>query len=371
MTKEKNFLREPLFHITKRDAIVWWKAWIIRAAAIIFGLVIGAFVIYGLTGCNPLKVFSALFDGTFGTKHRMWFTFQQTAMLLCVALAVTPAFKMRFWNIGAEGQVLVGALAAVACVFYIEDAIPNWLLLVIMVLSSVIAGIIWALIPAYFKAKWNTNETLFTLMMNYIAMQLVSFMIMVWVPNGSSVLPTLEDGWLPNVFGQKYLFNIIVVVALTALMFVYLKYTKHGYEISVVGESENTARYIGINVKRVIIRTLAISGAICGIAGFLIVAGAEHSVSKDTVGGNGFTAIIISWMSKFSPIVMAFSSFFIVFLQEGSAKIAETYKLSDSIADIVTGIVLFCIIGCEFFINYKLNMHLGKNTSKNNVGGKE
>ena len=365
MTKHKKSVREPLFHITKRDAIVWWKAWIIRAVAIMLGLILGSLVIYTLTKCSPLKVFSSLFDGTFGTQHRMWFTFQQTAMLLCISLAVTPAFKMRFWNIGAEGQVLVGALAAVACIYYIEDAIPNWLLLVIMVLSSVVAGIVWALIPAYFKAKWNTNETLFTLMMNYIAMQLVSFMIMVWVPNGSSVLPTLADGWLPSVFGKKYLFNIIVVVALTALMYIYLRFTKHGYEISVVGESENTARYIGINVKRAIIRTLAISGAICGIAGFLIVAGAEHTISKDTVGGNGFTAIIISWMSKFNPIVMVLSSFFIVFLQEGRSKIAETYKLSDSISDIVTGIVLFCIIGCEFFINYKINMHLASKTSKN------
>lgn len=355
MTDNKK-IREPLLRITKRASIVWWKAWIIRAAAIIAGFVLGSLVIYGLTGCAPVKVYKALFEGTFGTERRTWFTLQQTAMLLCVSLAVTPAFKMRFWNIGAEGQVLVGALAAVTCIVYIEDMIPNWLLLIIMLSSSIIAGMIWALIPAFFKAKWNTNETLFTLMMNYIAMQLVSFMIMVWVPNGSNVLPTQEFGWLPSVFGKKYLFSILVVLVLSVLMFIYLRATKHGYEISVVGESENTAKYIGINVKKVILRTLAISGAICGVAGFLIVAGAEHTITKDTVGGNGFTAIIVSWMSKFNPLIMALSSLLIVFLQEGSAKIAESYSLSNSISDIVTGIVLFFIIGCEFFINYKVNI---------------
>ena len=347
-------VREPLVRLSKRASIVWWKAWIIRATAIIAGFLLGAVIIYALTDCSPIKVFKSLFDGTFGTERRTWFTLQQTAMLLCIALAVTPAFKMRFWNIGAERHVLAGAHAAVTCIVYIEDMIPNWLLLLIMVASSVIAGMIWALIPAFFKAKWNTNETLFTLMMNYIAMQLVAFMIMVWVPNGSSVLPTQDFGWLPPVFDKKYLFSILVVVVLAVLMFIYLKSTKHGYEISVVGESENTAKYIGINVKTVILRTLAISGAICGIAGFLIVAGAEHTITKDTAGGNGFTAIIVSWMSKFNPLIMALSSLLIVFLQQGSAKIAETYSLSNSISDIVTGVVLFFVIGCEFFINYKL-----------------
>jgi len=347
-------IREPLLRISKRASIVWWKAWIIRAAAIIAGFVISVLVINALTDSTPVKVFESLFDETFGTKRRTWFTLQQAAMLLCIALAVTPAFKMRFWNIGAEGQVLAGALAAVTCIVYIEGMIPNWLLLVIMVASSVIAGMVWALIPAFFKAKWNTNETLFTLMMNYIAMQLVAFMIMIWVPNGSSVLPTQEYGWLPRVLGVDYLFGIIVVVVLTVLMYIYLKSTKHGYEISVVGESENTAKYIGINVKNVILRTLAISGAICGVAGFLIVAGAEHTISKETAGGNGFTAIIVSWMSKFNPIVMVFSSLLIVYLKEGSKEIADANMLSDSVSDIVTGIVLLLIIGCEFFINYKI-----------------
>ncbi len=359
MTENKKKYRESLVHITKRDVMVWWKAWLFRAAAIILALVVCAGVVYALTGYNPFKVYKAMFEGTFGTPRKIWNTVQSTAMLLCISLAVTPAFKMRFWNIGAEGQVLMGGLASAACMFYVGDRLPSVVLLLIMLAASVLAGIVWAIIPAYFKAKWNTNETLFTLMMNYVATQFVSFAIMVWVPNGSSVMGvinrTSKSGWLPEIFGQKYLLNVIIVVAITVLMYIYLKYSKHGYEIAVVGESENTAKYIGINVKKVILRTMAISGALCGVAGLLLVAGTDHTITKNTAGGMGFTAIMVSWLAKFNPIIMMLTSFLIVFLQRGSGQIATSLRLNESISDILTGIILFFIIGCEFFVNYKVN----------------
>lgn len=355
-------------HITKRDAMVWWKAWLVRAAAIALALVACAVVVYFLTGYNPFKVYASMIEGTFGTARKIWNTLQNTAMLLCISLAVTPAFKMRFWNIGAEGQVLMGGLAATACMFYIGDKMHPVLLMTIMVITSVIAGIVWAIVPAYFKAKWNTNETLFTLMMNYVATQLVSFAIMVWVPSGSSVMGVInrqtKAGWFPEIFGQKYLLNVIIVLAITVFMFIYLKYSKHGYEIAVVGESENTAKYIGINVKKVILRTMALSGALCGVAGLMLVAGTDHTITKNTAGGNGFTAIMVSWLAKFNPIVMMLTSFLIVFLQRGSGQIATSLRLNESISDILTGIILFFIIGCEFFVNYKINFrHSKKHTS--------
>ena len=194
-------------------------------------------------------------------------------------------------------------------------------------------------------------------------MQLVSFFIMLWVPNGSNVMglvnSTTQSGWIPDLFGKKYLFNILLVAVLTAVMYIYLKYSKHGYEISVVGESENTARYVGINVKKVIIRTMALSGAICGLAGFLLVSGTNHTISKNLVNGNGFTAIMVSWLAKFNPVVMIVTSFLIVFLQRGAGEIATTFRLNESVADILTGVIIFFIIGCEFFINYQI-----KRTSK-------
>ena len=338
--------------------MVWWKAWLVRGAAILASLVVCALIIVLLTKQNPLEVYASMFKGSFGTKRKVWILLQNMAILLCISLAVTPAFKMRFWNLGAEGQVLIGGLASAACMFYIGDRLPNLLLILIMFVASVLGGIIWGVIPAYFKAKWNTNESLFTLMMNYIAIQLVSFAIMVWVPSGSSVMGVINSstsaGWIPDLFGKKYLFNILVVAAVTALMFVYLKYSKHGYELSVVGESENTARYIGINVKKVIIRTMVLSGAVCGLAGFLLVSGTNHTISKTLAGGNGFTAIMVSWLAKFNPILMILTSFLIVFLQRGAGEIATNFRLNESVADILTGVIIFFIIGCEFFINYEI-----------------
>lgn len=360
MAKIDKKVHEPLVHITKRDSMIWYKAWLVRAVAIIAALIVCALVIVFLTGYNPIEVYSAMIKGTFGSTRKIWISFQNVAMLLIISLAVTPAFKMRYWNLGAEGQVLIGALATAACMIMLGDKLPTLLLFIVMILASIAAGLIWAVIPAIFKAKWGTNESLFTLMMNYVAIQLVSFFVILWEsPKGSSTVglinPNTNAGWMPSLFGQKYLLNIIVVVVITVLMFIYLKYSKQGYEISVVGESENTARYIGINVKKVIIRTVAISGALCGIAGLLLVSGTDHTISTNTAGGQGFTAIIVSWLAKFNPFIMMLTSFLIIFLQRGAGEIATTFRLNESVADILTGIILFFIIGCEFFINYKLN----------------
>lgn len=348
-------VREPLFHIVKRDTIAWYKAWAVRAAAVLAALVVCAVLITILSGKNPIEVYKAMFDGAFGTKRRIWALLQELVILLCVALAVTPAFKMQFWNIGAEGQVLMGGLATATLMFYLGGKMPTPVLWVLMILGSIVAGAVWGLIPALFKAKWNTNETLFTLMMNYIATQLVLFCLCNWAKDGSGVLRPMKNFALPlSGSSNNYLLNIIVVTVLTVVMFIYLRYSKQGYEISVVGQSQNTARYIGINVKKVIIRTMIISGALCGVAGLLLVGGTNYTISAATAGGRGFTAIMVSWLGKFNPFYMIMTSFLIAFLSRGSLHIASTFRLSEDLANIITGIILLFIIGCEFFINYKL-----------------
>lgn len=355
-----NHVHEPVFQVVKRDDMIWYKSWAVRLIAIAIALIICAFVIVLLTGYDPIKVYSSMISGTFGTSRKIWNTLQKLAMLLCVSLAVTPAFKMKFWNIGAEGQSLIGGLASAALMIYLGNKLPNIALIPIMAVASILAGMIWGLIPAFFKAKFNTNETLFTLMMNYVAMQLVSFCIVFWEnPKNSNNVGVINQatmsGWFPAIFGQKYLLNIIIVVLLTVAMYIYLKYSKHGYEISVVGESQNTARYIGINVKKVILRTMALSGALCGITGLLLVSGTNHTINTSTVGGMGFTAIMVSWLAKFNPFIMALASFLIVFLERGAGEIATAFQLNESVSDILTGIILFFIIGSEFFVRYKVH----------------
>ncbi|HBA94162.1 MAG TPA: ABC transporter permease [Ruminococcaceae bacterium] len=359
MAKNSNTVHEPLFHIVKRDSIPKLNSWLIRIIAILLALVFCGILTMVLTGENPIKVYVTMFEGAFGSSRKIWKLLQNLAMLLCVSLALTPAFKMRFWNIGGEGQVLIGGLATTACMILLGDKVPNFLLIVIMIIASILAGAIWALIPAVFKAKFNTNETLFTLMMNYVGIQLVSYFCMYWEnPKGAGKIGIInratEAGWLPTIGNQNYLLNIIVVAVITVLMYIYLKYSKHGYEIAVVGESENTARYIGINVNKVILRTMALSGAVCGIAGLLLVGGTDHTISTTTADGRGFTAIMVSWLAKFNPIYMILTSFLLVFLEAGADQISMIFGLNQSFSEIITGIILFFIIGSEFFINYQL-----------------
>ena len=357
MKTNGHHLHEPRFQVVKRTDIVWYKAWLVRLIAIVCALFICGVVIILLTGYNPIQIYVSMFNGSFGTVRKVWNTLQRLAMLLCISLAVTPAFKMKFWNIGAEGQTLVGGLAAAACMIYLGGSLNGFILYPVMLVTSILAGMIWGIIPAYFKAKFNTNETLFTLMMNYIAMQITSFCIVFWEnPKDSNTVGVIPNGWLPTLFEQKYLLNILIVALITIAMYIYLRYSKHGYEIAVVGESENTARYVGINVKKVILRTMALSGAICGIAGLLLVAGTDHSINTNTVGGMGFTAIMVSWLAKFNPIVMTLTSFLIVFLERGAGEIATMFQLNESVSDILTGIILFFIIGSEFFVQYKINI---------------
>ena len=302
------------------------------------------------------------------TSIRFSWAMRDLVTLLCIGIALAPAFKMHFWNIGAEGQVLVGGLATAMVMVKCGASLPTPVLFLVMFLTSVIAGGLWGFIPAVFKAYWNTNETLFTLMMNYVATQVITYCIIFWEnPKGSNSVGTINSstkgGWIPQLFGLDYGWNLVIVLALTVAMFIYLKYSKQGYEIAVVGESENT-RYAGINVKRVILRTMALSGAICGIAGFIIVGGASHTISTSTAGGRGFTAIIVSWLSKFNTFVMILVSFFLVFMQKGAGQIASQFNLNENASDIITGIILFFILGCEFFINYKVGFRSGKKSGK-------
>lgn len=386
-----NKIKEPLIRVVRRDDVTKLAAFFIKFFAIILSCIICLAAIYVLTGSTPDKVAQAMGSEIFGFGTRQmnnimkayssspvegfirgllsskpfWRTIRDAMIMLCVAIALTPAFKMKFWNIGGEGQILMGGLATATVMIFGADKLSPPLLILTMLASSIVAGLVWGLIPALFKAKWNTNETLFTLMMNYIAIQLVMFFNIIWdTTGGAGYIGTINqsgrEGWFSTTIAsgmlgtENYIIHLVSVILLTVLVYIYLGYTKHGYEISVVGESENTARYAGISIKKVIIRTVCISGAICGLAGFLLVAGSTHSIAKNTADSRGFTAIIVAWLSKFNPFLMIFYSFLIIFLSNGSKEIATRCGLNEAAADVLTGIVLFFIIASDFFINYRL-----------------
>ena len=358
-----NKKKEALVHIAKRSDMPAWKAWTIRGIAILAAFIVSGIMCLILTKGKEFGDFYVqMFKGAFGTERRTLNLFQDWAMLMCISLAVTPAFKMKFWNIGAEGQTLIGALSSAIISWYLGGKIPEAALIILMLFAGIIGGAVWGVIPAIFKAKWNTNETLFTLMMNYIAIQLVLYFTNLWLTNAAGDLSKTSLGELPGgsfayALGKAYLINVVIVTVLTAILFVYMKYSKHGYELEVVGESVNTAKYVGINVKKVIIRTMILSGALCGIAGFLLVGGIPApTVSDTTVGGRGFTAILVSWLAQFNPLIMIGATLLVVFMQKGAGQAATQFSIgaSEAFGNVIVGLFFLILIASEFFVRYKV-----------------
>lgn len=349
--------REPLIRLAKRDDIPRARAWAIRAAAILLALVTGGLII-AVLGHNPIQVYASMVEGSLGKSRVLRETVKKAIPLLGAAVAIAPAFKMKFWNIGAEGQILAGGIAASYFALFWADSLPRPVLLVVMAAAGVLAGGVWGLIPAVFKARWGTNETLFTLMLNYIVLGFVKYLQAgPWGPdlnaNGYPKIPMFDAAaLLPKALGVHI--GWIIVLAVTALMFGYLKYSKQGYEIAVVGESVRTAQYAGMNVSHIIRRTMFLSGGIAGLVGFLQVSGASGTLTENTAGGIGFTAIAVAWLAKLNPFVMIAIAALLAILEKGADTIQTLYTIPASAADMLTGIVLFFMLGCEFFISYRL-----------------
>ena len=355
--KEKMHKPEPLFRIAKKDNTGFFGKTVIRGIAFLASLLVILIVLKIITKDSFAVSFDFIIKGAFGEGTAKQATlntmFNSMMMLLVISLGLAPAFKMKFWNIGAQGQALIGNLMASIIVYYLGGKINNGALLFFAFVVAVIGGGIWALIPAIAKVKLNANETLFTLMMNYIAIQLVFCFMDFWKGQLQS-LPPFENGHFDIVGGNIYGLTYILVSLLTIGMFIYMAKTKHGYELSVVGESINTARYAGINTSKVILRTVFLSGALCAFAGFLYT-GNVHNLSTLSDNGYGFTAIIVAWGAHFNPFAMAVLAFIIAVLQRGCTSIqgAHSTIINNYLSYIIVGIFLFFLIGCEFFVNYK------------------
>ena len=361
-----NETKTPLIRLAKRGVMEPWKAWCIRVGSILVALLLGGLVmsIALPEGSNIVSAYGTIIEGALGKKTAIRQTIKLAVPLLGTALAIAPCFKMRFWNIGAEGQITAGAMAASYFALYCYDKMSSPVLLIVMGVSAALLGGIWAFIPGFFKAKWNTNETLFTLMMNYIMIGIVR-----WLKGGpwegrpgSQIIPNFDKAAvLPKVFGVHC--GWIIVLVLVVFMHIYMKYTKHGYEIAVIGDSVNTARYAGMNVGRIMMRTMFLSGAICGLVGFMVASGANMTLSDTVAAGNGFTAITVAWLSQLNAFAMIIISLMLAILSKGAETLQTRLMVPTSISDIITGILLFCMLGCEFFINYQI-IFRGKSSAK-------
>ena len=345
----------PLVRIARRSTIPHLQAWLIRGAGLFSALIVGALLIFVL-GHNPFAVYADMIDSAFGGRIGFNETVRIAVPLLGAALAVGLAFKMKFWNIGAEGQILAGGIFATYFALFHYNTFPRPVLLIVMGLAACIGGGIWGLIPAFFRAKWGTNETLFTLMLNYVAFGFILYLQSDPWSSPRNDFPIIDMfnplARLPRLFGIHI--GWVMILILTLLVHLYLTRSKQGYQLTVVGQSENTARYAGMNVGRVIMRTMMISGAIAGFVGFIQVSGSDFTLNETTAGGVGFTAITVAWLSHLKPIVMILVAFFIAILERGSIRIQSTFMIPATIATVLIGIILFFMLACEFFINYRL-----------------
>ncbi len=353
--------KTPLVRLAKRENMDPRKAWLIRVGSIVVALILGMIPIL-LAGENPFEAYGIMISGSLG-KAYIRQTVKKAIPLLGCALAIAPCFKMKFWNIGAEGQITMGALFACFCSINFSQHIRSpFVMLFIMMVAGAIGGAVWAFIPGYFKAKYNTNETLFTLMMNYIAIGIVR-----WLQGGpwegrkgTQMIPMFPDhARLPSVFGVYC--GWIIVLVLVVVVHIYMNFTKHGYEVAVIGDSLNTARYAGMDVGWVMMRTMLFSGAISGIVGWMLVSGANGTLNSDVAGGVGFTSITVAWLSQLNSFAMIVIAAILAVIEKGSSTLQTELEIPASVAQIVSGILLFCMLGCEFFINYRLIFRNGKN----------
>lgn len=358
MNNIRNGSREPRFNIVKRVEMTRSQTFLLNLGAVLIAIVAGGILI-ACIAINPLAFYGTVIAGCFRSALSIKSLIRIIVPLLIASLGVIPAFRMKFWNIGGEGQFIMGAVFASAIALFFPTDFPHWLLLILMALAGIIGGGVWGVIPAFFKCRFGTNETLLTLMLNYVALYVIQYLRDgPWRDPAAGGFPKIakfpENAWLDQLFGLDI--SWIVAVALVLFMTIYMKRTKQGYEIAVVGESINTARYAGMNVTAVIIRTMFLSGAIAGLGGMLQVSGeaTSHTLSMGIASGVGFSAIIVVWLAKLSPLASVAVASLIGMLVKGCGVAQSTYGLSSAVSDILQGIILFTVLGAMFFTGYRI-----------------
>lgn len=346
-----------MLRISKRSEMKKMNQVFVRLAAILLSLVAMSGWIVAI-GHNPIMVYKAMLDGCFGSTYRILETIKYTVPLALAALGVMVAFKMKFWNIGGEGQILMGAFAATYFALNFSD-LPKPVLLLFMMVSAIVMGGLWALIPAVFKVSFGTNETVFTLMLNYIALKYIVYLQYgPWKDPKAFGFPKIpnftDNAILPKVFGLHIGWVILIVV--TILIYILFHYTKLGFEVAVIGESENTARYAGMTVKRVVMKAVFLSGGLCGLVGMIQASAVSNTLTFELSSGIGYDAIIVAWLSNMNPVMVPVVGFLFAILSQGASFIQTAFQIPQSAAEIIQGMILIFALSAEFFIRYKLSL---------------
>ncbi|MBQ8623753.1 MAG: ABC transporter permease [Oscillospiraceae bacterium] len=370
-------VKEPLIRIVKRDGLKLSKLVLVYVGAILLAMIIGCILLASM-GVNPFKFYEKMLTiGVVGNAfpYKCFEGYIKLfTPLLIVSVALSLAFRMKFWNVGGEGQFIVGALVAGWISAIIGESAPSFLVLILMSLGGAIAAGFYGSIASVLKVKFGTNETLMTLMLNYIALYLIMFFgetkadwnILLNEDSARPIFKTFfENAWMPVIKIGSFSLNISLIIAfvITALIFVYLKKTKQGYELSVVGDSISTANYAGMKTGRIIIRTVFISAFLIGLAGAFYVSTA-HSLSTSVTNDVGWTGVIVAWLSKLNTLAIVVTSALISILRYGCTQAAAEFASVDShFADLLQGIILFSVLACDFLTRFKVIINLKRRKS--------
>ncbi len=338
-------------------------------AATSVGSVVIAFIISGIIlkiiGGQPLVVAKFFFEATFGSWPVFSDTMVKATPLIMVGLACTIAFKMKLWNIGAEGQFYIGAFAAslVVLVPFVSPETPRFIVIIMMVIMGMLGGAIWGFIPGYLKARFQVNEIITTLMLNYIAILWNNFWIFdKWSDAGFQFTPVFEkNAWLPRLAdyardfsgfsGITLHFGLVLAIIATVVVWWVLERSRWGYEIKLTGDNPEAARYAGINIVRNVVLVMMFSGALAGLAGMAEVTGVVHRLQERISPGYGFTGIIVAWLAKLNPFTVILVS--ILF---GALIVAGREIQPSGLSNLLQGIVLFMVISSDVLLRYKVRL---------------
>jgi simple sugar transport system permease protein len=338
----------------------WWLSAVSIVMAIIIALILGTIPLaYG--GLNPITAYQQMFRAGFFETFSFSDTLVKATPLILAGLGVAIAFRMRLWNIGAEGQLFIGAWAtAGVALFWLPPETPKFLMLATMTIAGFIAGALWGAIPGVLKAKLGVNEIITSLMLTYVAVQFNNFFIYgSWAAGGFGLTaPFPRTAWFPRLTdygetipalrGLTAHFGILYGLIAAAVLYVVFKYSQWGYELKVIGDNPRAARYAGMSLARTIILTMVISGGLAGLAGMSELAGAVHRLQEDISPGYGFTAIIVAWLARLNPLMIVVVSYLFGGLLVGGDAIQP-----EGIPLMIQGIMLFCVISADTFTRYR------------------
>jgi general nucleoside transport system permease protein len=335
--------------------------------SVVLALIFAGFLLL-LFGANPIETYAAMARGAFGARYNISETLVKAIPLMLTGLAVGVAFRMLFWNIGAEGQLVWGAIAATWVALFLPDyvgGLPGWSFIPLMILAAFLAGAMWGLIPAVMKAYLRVNEIITTLMLNYVALLWMQYLYTgPWKdPRGFGFPGTAQfprEVWLPRLAPELGLgrvhYGLIIAIVAAVVIWLLLSRTKWGLEVKVIGKNPEAARYAGMDIARNIVLVMIISGGLAGLAGYSQVAGVAFRLQSGIAVGDGFTAIIVAWLAKLNPWSILLVSILMAGLSTGGDQLQIAMGLPAAVAGILQGSILFFVLGADVFVNYRLRI---------------